>query len=104
MINKRHNFKIINITIILFLAAMLLTACDGFSFQAQTEPSEDGGISITGDVDPLQSESAPTDTAPAGQTIDTQTLVLLLVGFGFLVLVLLLLVRRSSSDQKSSNI
>lgn len=97
MINKLHNFKVFNVLTIFFLTAFLLTSCGGFSFQAQAAPADDGGVGITGGVDPiLPGDSA--QPAPAGQMTTPTTIILLLVGFGVLVLILLLLVRRPSTE------
>jgi hypothetical protein len=107
MMNKSHNFKVFNGVTVLFLAALLLTACGGFNFQAQAVPDEEGGVGITGGVDPVVPvdpavpvalEAGTTDPAPTGQSITPITILLLLVGFGFLALILVLIARRPSSD------
>lgn len=103
MNNKRHSFNVFNLISVLFLAAALLSACGGFNFQAQALPSEDGGIGISGGVDPvdpMQPESA--QTGPTGQPIAATGIILLLVGFGVLVLILLLLARRNTPNQNSA--
>jgi hypothetical protein len=96
MIHKIHNFKIFNVLTLFFLATLLLSACGGFSFQAQAAPSEDGGVGITGGVDPIL-PADPAQPATASETINPTTIILLLAGFGVLVLILLLLVRRPST-------
>jgi hypothetical protein len=100
MNHKLHTYKVFNVITLFFLATLLLSACGGFSFQAQAAPSQDGGVGITGGVDPIlpADPAQPAQpAAPAGQTMNPTTVILLLAGFGVLVLILVLLVLRPST-------
>lgn len=107
MLNKRYNFKIFNLLTVFFLAALLLTACGGFNFQAQAVPDEEGGVGITGGVDPIvpadpavpvAPEANTTESAAPDQSMSLIVIILLLAGFGFLALILVLIARRPPSD------
>ena len=97
MINKRHNSKVFNLITVLFLAALFLTACQGFSFQAQAAPAEGGGVGVSGGVAPVLPGGAATNPGTTSQLIYPTTIILLLAGFAVLVVILLLLVRRPST-------
>jgi hypothetical protein len=105
MINKSHNFKVFNLITVFFLATLLLTACGGFNFQAQAVPDDEGGVGITGGLDPVAPvvpaapEEATTDPATTSQSITPMIIILLLAGFGVFALILVLLVRRPSSNE-----
>lgn len=108
MMNKRTNFKVFNMLSVFFLASLLLTACGGFNFQAKAAPNEEGGVGITGEVDPiapvdpaapLAPEASTSDPATTNQSMTPIAILLLLAGFGFLVLILVLMARRAPVEE-----
>lgn len=71
----------------LVIAALLLTACNAFSFQASTSPNESGGIDLSAGAQPAAQNAG----------MDQTTLILIIVGVVILILVLIALASRGKS-------
>ena len=96
---EKRNIKMLNIIVIVVLAAILVTAFSGFMMQRQTMPSRDSGIGMGRSTNPLiQPESA--QSGPTGTLVMSTGIILLLVGFG--VLVVMLWAKRNSLPGNSS--
>jgi hypothetical protein len=104
MMNKSFNFKVFNTITVSLLAALLLAACGSLNFQAQAVPNDEGGVEITGGLEPVDPvvpvapEADTTDPAPPNESMTLILIILLLAGFGFLALILVLIARRPPSD------
>jgi hypothetical protein len=104
MMNKRYNFKVFNLLTVSLLATLLLAACGSLNFQAQAVPNDQGGVEITGGLEPVDPavpvapEVVTTQSAPPNESMSLIVIILLLAGFGFLALILVLIARRPPSD------
>jgi hypothetical protein len=85
--------RIVTLSSVLAVAALLLTACGGaFSFQGSANPNAQGGVDIT-------AGSQPGATAqPSG--MNQTTLILIVVGVAIVILVLILLAARGKSKNE----
>lgn len=100
MKNKNQFLKRMTIvSSILIVAALLITGCDGtISFQGSAKQNEEGGVDISGGVQPDIVVQPETEAQPAGSTgMDQTTIILIGVGIAFFILILVLLVTRGQS-------
>lgn len=99
--NNKNQFlkRVYIISSFLLVAALLLAGCDGtISFQGSAEQNEEGGIDISGDIQPDTETQPETESQPAGSTGMNQTTIILIgVGIAFFILILVLLVTRGQS-------
>ena len=91
---KKQLFKrVLNLSSLLLIGVLLLTACNGgFSLQGSINPNSEGGVDISGGTAP---DAAPQPEAAQG--MDQTTLILIVVGAVVLILILIMLVSRRSS-------
>ncbi|HEY4691900.1 MAG TPA: hypothetical protein VIH16_00545 [Bellilinea sp.] len=93
MNHKTRLFKqIFTVCSILIIAALFLTACgEGFTLEGAVKPNEEGGLDITGGVQP---EATAQPGAAAG--LDTTTILLIVIGVLALIVIIALVSRGSS--------
>ena len=79
---EKRNLKMVNIIVMVVLAAILVTVFSGFMMQRQTIPSSDRSMGRSANplIQPASAQSGPT-----GTLVMSVGIMLLLVGFGVLV-------------------
>ena len=101
--NSKNKFlkRVYVVSSFLLVAALLLTGCTGaFSFDGSAAPNAEGGVDVSGDVQPLVPQ-ADTAVQPAESTgLSTTTIILIVVGIALFILVLVLVVSRGHSNSE----
>ena len=96
--NNKNQFlkRVYIVSSFLLVAVLLLTGCNGtFSFEGSAKPNAEGGVDVSGDVQP-DAAVQPAESSGLSQT----TIILIVVGIALFILVLVLALTRGHSKNE----
>lgn len=82
--------RMVALSTFLAVAAMSITSCGAFSFQASANPNESGGVDL----------SAGSQPAAQSAGLNQTTIILIVVGVAILILILIVLASRGKSNNE----